>query len=172
MEALDALMGRRSIRAYTGQHVTDEQVETLLRAAMAAPSACNQQPWEYVVARNRETLSAVPSFHPFSSMLPNASCGIFVCCNAAALANPKCAPFWVQDCSAATQNILLAAHAMGLGAVWLGAYPNQEICTRIAQLLSLPEGITAFSMVAVGVPAEHKAPSQRFDPRRVHHETW
>ncbi len=172
MDAMDAIMGRRSIRAFTYDDVPDETVDLLLRAAMAAPSACNQQPWEFIVVRDKGVLGTVPSLQPFSSMLPHAALGIFVCANTTRLAHPKCAPYWVQDCSAATQNILLAAHAIGLGAVWLGAYPSEDVCNGISRLLSLPAGITPFAMIAVGVPAEQKAPSTRYDPARVHIATW
>ena len=172
MDALETIMGRRSIRAFTDEAVPDDTVELLLRAAMAAPSACNQQPWEFVVVRDRKVLETVPTFQPFSSMLPHAACGIFVCANTKGLPNPKCAPFWVQDCSAATQNILLAAHAVGLGAVWLGAYPSEDVCNGISRLLSLPDGITPFAMIAIGVPAEQKPPASRYDPSRVHIDAW
>ena len=172
MDALDAIMGRRSIRAFTDEDVPNDTVELLLRAAMAAPSACNQQPWEFVVVRDKKVLETVPSFQPFSSMLPHAACGIFVCANTRELPHPTCAPYWAQDCSAATQNILLAAHAIGLGAVWLGAYPSEDVCNGISQLLSLPEGITPFAMIAIGVPAEQKPPSSRYDPARVHLGAW
>jgi nitroreductase len=164
-----SIVNRRSIRKYTDQPVTEEQIAQLLRAAMSAPSAANQQPWRFVVVRNRELLDQIPTFHPHASMAPQASLVIAVCGDLSDLRIPE---RWVQDCSAATENILLAAHDLGLGAVWLGVYPTDERVDGVRKLLALPEHIMPLSMVAVGYPAEHPPAVDRFDPSYVHYDRW
>jgi nitroreductase len=169
MDVIQALMSRRSIRRYTHEKVTDETVKTLLQAAMNAPSAGNGQPWQFIVIRQREILDAVPSIHPYSQMLKEAAVGIVVCGD---LSLEIYKGFWVQDCSAATQNILIAAHGLGLGAVWLGFHPLDERVAGLKALLSLPENIVPLSMVSIGWPAEHKAPAMRYLEARVHCDKW
>ncbi len=166
---IDAILSRRSIRQYTAEPVSEEQIETLLRAAMAAPSAGNQQPWQFVIIRDRALLDAVPTFHPYSAMIRQAPLAILVCGDLRGAGHPA---FWVQDCSAATENLLLAAHALGLGAVWLGVYPAEETVQAMRRLLGLPEEIVPLALVPVGHPAEHKPPAERYDPARVHYDGW
>ncbi len=169
MEVMEAIFTRRSIRRYTAEAVTEEQVEILLRAAMAAPSAGNAQPWHFVVIDDHSILAEINSFHPFSEMLPHAALGILVCGDEKAENHPG---HWEQDCSAATQNILLAAHGNGLGAVWLGIEPDQERIERIAKMMGLPEHIHPLSLIAVGHPNEAKRVANRFKPERIHHNHW
>ncbi len=165
----DPVLSRRSIRKYTDEPVTDEQVECLLRAAMAAPSAGNQQPWQFVVIREREVLDAVPEVHPYSSMITLAPLAILVCGDRRLERWPQ---YWDQDCSAATENMLVAAAQLGLGAVWLGVHPLQERVDGLRRLLCIPREITPFSLVPVGWPAETKAPADRYDAARVHYDRW
>ncbi len=169
MDALTALLTRRSVRRFDARPVTDEELETLLRAAMQAPSAGNQQPWAFMTFRARETLEAISRVHPYASMLPTASVAVLVCGD---LAREKHVGYWVEDCAAAMQNLLLAAHAQGLGAVWLGVHPRQDRVDAVARLLGLPTGIVPFGLAAVGRPAENKEPAARYDPARVHREHW
>jgi len=136
---------------------------------MAAPSAGNEQPWEFVVIRDRKLLSAIPKFHPYSLMLYEASVAILICGDPS---KEKYAGFWVQDCSAATENMLLEAIELGLGAVWLGVYPNQERIAGMRKLLNIPESLVPFSLVSLGYPAEQKEPTDRFDAGRIHYDTW
>lgn len=166
---MEALFARRSVRKYTGRPVPDEAVEYLLRAAMCAPSAYNEQPWHFVVLRDRLLLNKIADFHPHAKMLYEAPLAIVVCCDRNLI---KCEWFWPQDCSAATQNILIAARAKGLGSVWCGVYPRQELVDGMSMLLNLPEHIIPFSLIAVGYPAEEKPPADRYDPSRVHYEGW
>lgn len=168
-ERLELLMTRRSIRQYRDEDVSDEDVQNLLRAAMAAPSAGNQQPWHFVVIRERATMEKIMACHPYSSMLAQAPLCIAV---VADLALQRHEGYWVQDCSAATQNLLLAAHALGLGAVWLGVHPLRERKQGVASALDLPTGVECLSLVAVGHPAEKKEPAERYDAERVHRECW
>ncbi|MBD3221542.1 nitroreductase family protein [bacterium] len=169
MEALEAIFTRRSIRRFTDQPVGDQHIETLLRAGMAAPSAGNQQAWEFVVIDDPQLLQAIPTVHPYAQMCAEAPLTLVVC---AEPAREKYNGFWVQDCSASTQNILLAAHALGLGAVWLGIAPNGERAQQVAELLQLPQGIEPLALIAVGHPSETKEPEDRFDPDKTHHNRW
>jgi nitroreductase len=166
---MSTMLSRRSIRKYTGESVADETVTALLEVAMSAPSAGNQQPWHFVVIRSQEVRDLIPTFHPYAAMTPHASVVIAVCGDLNGL---KYQDLWVQDCSAATENLLLAAHEIGLGAVWLGVYPIQERVEGIRRLLGLPEHVIPLSLVAVGYPAESPPPANRFNPHRVHQDHW
>jgi nitroreductase len=167
--ALDAILSRRSIRKYTDQPVADELVTGLLRAAMAAPSAGNQQPWEFIVVRDRSLLESISLSQPYAGMTRDAQLAIVICADVSREKHPG---FWVEDCAAATENLLLAAHGAGLGAVWLGYYPVEERVEKMRQLFGLPQTIVPFAIVPLGYPAEQPAPADRFDATRIHHERW
>ena len=169
MDAMDVILSRRSIRQYTAQPVPAEAIGQLLKAAMSAPSAGNEQPWHFVVIDDHRTLDQVPGFHPYATMLRGAAAAILVCGDQRL---EKHEGFWVQDCAAATQNILLAAHAMGLGAVWLGVYPVEERVVGFRELLSIPEDVVPFSLLSIGYPAERKPPPDRYDSARIHGNRW
>jgi nitroreductase len=169
MDTLDAIAARRSIRKYTDRPVPDDVVSQLLKAAMAAPSAGNEQAWQFIVIRDRALLDAIPKFHPYSAMLKYASVAILVCGD---LTLEKYKGYWVQDCAAATQNLLLAATTMGLGAVWTGVYPAEDRVAGMRKLLNLPEHVIPLSLVPVGYPAEQPAKADRFNPERVHKDRW
>jgi len=169
MDAMQAILTRRSIRRYTSDPVPPGQVDRLLTAAMAAPSAGNQQPWHFVVIRDRSLLDAVPRFHPYAGMLKVAPVAILVCGD---VNLEKHEGYWIQDCSAATENLLLAAHAEGLGAVWLGVYPRADRVAGMRELLGLPEHILPLALIALGQPGEEKGPAERFDASRIHHDRW
>jgi nitroreductase len=169
MDALEAMMTRRSVRAYTDEPVSDDQVLKILAAGMQAPSAGNQQPWHFVVLRRREHLDGLAGVLPFGKMLGQAPLGIVVCAD---VGREQHAGYWVQDCAAATQNILLACHALGFGAVWIGVYPRDERVTALRELLSLPATVTPLGALAIGRPAERPAPVNRFRADRIHKEQW
>ncbi len=169
MDAMDVILSRRSVRKYTERPVPDEMVNELLQAAMAAPSAGNEQPWHFIVIRDRAILDAIPAFHPYSAMLKYASVAIVVCGD---LLREKFRGFWVQDCAAATENLLLAATAMGLGAVWTAIYPMEERVAGMRKLLDLPEPVIPLSLVPVGYPAEPQRRAERFAVERVHWDRW
>jgi nitroreductase len=169
MEALEAILTRRSIRSYTKEIISDETIKELLRIGMSAPSAGNEQPWHFVVIRDRSILDKIPDFHPFSEMLKLASVAILVCGD---LTLEKYEGFWVQDCSAATENILVAANAMKLGAVWLGLYPHMDRVEGIRKLFKLPRNIMPLSLIPVGYPDVDKKKVDRFNESRVHFDKW
>ena len=166
---MKAILTRRSIRKYKPQAVPDEIITELLTAAMSAPSAGNEQPWEFVVINDRKLLDRIPEFHPYATMLKEAPVAILVCGD---LKREKHKGYWVQDCSAATENILIAVNEKKLGAVWLGIYPREERVAGLRKLLGIPENIVPFSLIAIGYPAEVKEPADRFDPVRVHQNRW
>ena len=164
---------RTSVRNYTGEKVTSEQIAMLMKAAMAAPSAKNSQPWEFLVLQERETLLKITEFHPYSSMLKHAPLAIVVCADAnKEMPDLKGLDFWTQDCAAATQNIMLQAADMELGSVWLGVYPKDLLVDGIKKLFGLPENIIPFSIVAIGHPEGEVHPKDKFDPNKIHFEKW
>lgn len=169
MDTMDAILTRRSIRKYTDKRVPEDVVNQLLRAAMAAPSAANEQPWHFVVITDRSIMSQVPSFHPHSHMLKEAALAILVC-NDGSLELMK--GRGVLDCAAATQNILLAAHSLGLGAVWLGIYPVEERMNGMRKLLNMPSRVVPVSLVSIGYPDERLRSEDRFKEERVHYQRW
>jgi nitroreductase len=164
---IELILKRRSIRKYSGEPVDDQQLALLLEAGMAAPSAKNRQPWHFVLVRDRETLKKLSEAHPYGKMLAEAAAAIAVC------GDMNVAPdYWIQDCSAATENILLAVSALGLGAVWLGCHPRPERVEAIRGVLGIPEHIGVLSLISIGHPGEEKEPRTQYDESRVHRETW
>ncbi len=169
MDAMQAILTRRSIRRYTKENVSDEIVKELLEAAMSAPSAGNEQPWHFVVIRDRKILDEIPNIHPYSGMLREAPLAILICGDESL---QKYKGYWVQDCSAATENLLIAINAKGLGGVWLGVYPVEDRVIGIRKLLNMPDNIIPFSLISIGYPAEQKPPANRYDSSRIHYDRW
>jgi len=170
MDAMESLFSRRSIRKYTSAAVSEEAVREILEAAMSAPSAGNQQPWHFVVIDDRQILDRVPEFHPHSLMCREARLAILVCGDPSL---EKHAGYWVQDCAAATQNLLLAVHAEGLGGVWVGVYPREERVIGFRKLLNIPEHVVPFAVIPIGHPAEQKPPRpDRYNKARMHKNAW
>ncbi len=169
MDTLEAIFTRRSIRSFTDERVSEQDLYDLLRAGMQAPSARNEQPWHFVVIDDPELLHAIPDFHPHSKMLYEAPLAILVCSDRK-LETKRAS--WLQDCSAATENILLAAHAKGLGGVWLGIFPDAERVKGMQELLSLPEDVRPVALLAIGHPAVEVGPEDRFKESRVHRNRW
>lgn len=169
MDALHAILTRRSIRRYKPEPVPEPLIIDAMKAAMSAPSAGNEQPWHFIIISERSILDTIPSFHPHSLMLREAPMAVLVCSD---LQLEKHTGYWVQDCAAATQNFLLAVHAKGLGAVWLGIFPREERVSGLRKLLGIPEHVVPFSLIPVGFPAEEKPPADRFSKDRIHYNTW
>lgn len=170
MNIQDIIYARRSIRQYQDKPVEREKIELLLKAAMAAPSAMNSKPWEFVVVTQIETLDKIRSALMFGKF--NAQVAIVVCSNTSLLKKTMASKFWVQDCSAATQNILLSAVGLGLGTVWLGVHPIHVYKKRISEILNLPKYVEPLNVIYVGYPADHKPARTQFDHSRVHWEMF
>ncbi len=169
MDVIDAIMTRRSIRRYRPLPIPECDIERILKAAMAAPSSKNEQPWVFTVIDDRELLNKIPKFHPHAEMIKSSPVAILVCADRKRFLSEN---IWIQDCAAATLNILLAAHGLRLGAVWLGIYPRVERVRGMSKLVNLPKHIVPFSLVALGYPAEKRSPADRFDPDRIHRNRW
>jgi nitroreductase len=169
MDVFEAMHTRRSIRKFQQKPISADVVRDLLGAAMMAPSAGNQQPWQFVVISDAQMLGKVPTINPHADMAAQAPLAILVCGD---LSLEKYAGFWVQDCSAATQNLLLAAHGKGLGGVWTAVYPIQDRVEAFKRLCSLPETVVPLVLVVLGYPAESPDGGDRFLPDRVHRNSW
>jgi len=168
---LNDLFARRSVRAYRQQEVSDEMLRDILEAAMAAPSAVAKDPWAFVVVRNREMLAKIAEGLPNGKMLRDAAQGIVVCGDLQR-AHDQQLSYLLQDCTAAIENLLLAASILGLGACWLGVHPRQERVQHLRSLLAIPEPVIPIATISVGWPAESPPPRTRYRQDAVHRETW
>jgi len=173
MDLFEAIHTRRSIRAFSPEPVSEADVTEVLRAAMTAPSAVNSQPWHFIVIDDRAILNAIPDIHPHAAMCRTAPAAIAVTAELALEKLPG-QRYWTLDCSAAVENMLLAARGLGLGTVWCGIYPRPERMEGLARLLKLPEGVVAHALVVIGHPARESEfqRADRFKPERIHRNTW
>ena len=169
MDLFETIHGRRAIRQFLPGTVDDDTLRRILAAAMSAPSAGNEQPWHFIVIHNRATLAALRAAHPYAEMVQHAACAILVCVD---LKLVKHLDYWPADCAAATQNILLAVHGLGLGSVWVGVYPRESRMSEIRRVITLPENIIPFSLLPIGVPGEEKQTEDRYRSERVHEDRW
>ncbi|NLY86114.1 MAG: nitroreductase family protein [Tissierellia bacterium] len=169
MNVLDAIFTRRSIRKFTGEPIKDEDLKLILKAGFQAPSAHNYEPREYVVVRDKQVLDKIADFHQYAKMLPKAGCGIVVCGDTT---KQEDMGFLVEDCSASIQNMLLAAHGLGLGAVWCGLYSRQNLVEAMSETLNLPKHIIPIGLVVVGVKAQDKEPIDRYNEEKIHYDKW
>jgi nitroreductase len=168
---LDFIFGRRSVRVYSPGEVSEAAVTQLLEAAMAAPSAMTKDPWRFVVVRDKQMLSKLSSLHPGAATLSAAAMAIVVCGDLEAAFEHNIS-YLLQDCSAATENLLLAAHALGLGACWVGIHPGEALIRRVKDLLDLPGTVIPLAVVSLGQPGEQLEARTRFDRSYVHAEKW
>ena len=169
MDAYTTITTRRSIRTYEQKAVDDPMREKLLAAAMQAPSAVNKQPWEFVVIDDPELLNKVPDIHAHARMAVGAPLAVLVCGDERRVHAPG---YLAQDCAAATENLLLAAHALGLGGVWCGVYSQPEREQGFRDLLNIPEHVVPFALVCIGYPAETATQPDRYEADRVHRNGW
>lgn len=169
MDILTAIHTRRSIRVFTNAPVSEDALKILLDAAMIAPSAGNAQPWRFVVVDDPALLAKVPSIHPYAAMVPKAPLAVLVCGDTTA---EKHQGFWVQDCSAAIQNMLLAAMSLGLGTVWTGIHPVQDRVEAFQQLFKLPASLMPLGLVVIGHPAAEASRKSRYDAGKVRRNAW
>lgn len=170
--AIENIMTRTSIRSFTNRAVSADTIEMLLRAGMAAPTAVNKQPWHFVVINDRAKLDELAGTTRQSKMLQESQLAIAVCGDLSKALEGPGQPYWVQDCSAATENILLAAHALGLGAVWTGCYPIEERMATTSEVLKLKEGIIPFCVIIMGYPAENPQPKDKWKPENVSYNEY
>jgi len=170
-EHLDFIRGRRSIRIYSPGEVTEGAVTQLLEAAMAAPSAMTKDPWRFVLVRERQSLSQLATLHPGAAMLSSAAMAIVVCGDLD-VAFERQISYLLQDCSAAIENLLLAAHAQGLGACWVGIHPGEPLIKRVRELLSLPASVVPVAAISLGQPGEQPSARTRYSVDYVHREKW
>ena len=169
MDTMEALYTRRSIGKYKQAPVSLEIIEEAVKAAMYAPSAKNQQPWEFIITDKKELMDAVPAFSPHAAMSKGAPAGVLVCFNNK---YETAEGFFPQDLGAATQNILLALHANGLGAVWTGVYPREDRMTGFIKMFGLPENITPYAFIVIGYPEKEAEQVNRFKKERIHYNKW
>ena len=169
MDAIEAILSRRSISKYTYQQITQQIIDGLLTVAISAPSASNEQPWHFIVIRDREILNEIPILYHYSRMIEEASIAILVCGDLSKLVSRG---FWVQDCSAATQNILVAVNAMGLSAVWLGVYPRVDRVNGFRKMFNLPKEVIPFSLISLGYTEVKQSKVDRYKSERIHRNKW
>ena len=166
--AYQNIITRVSVRRYDARPVTDVQISALLHAAMSAPSAVNLQPWEFIVVTDSEILTALSDGLPYAKMAAHASVAIVVCGNKERFLDGIDSVLWEQDLSAASENILLAAHAIGLGGVWTCIYPHEERVAPVRTILNLPDNLIPFNLIPIGYPLTDHAPMDKWHPERVH----
>lgn len=170
--AYQTILSRTSVRAYTDQKVEKTKIEKLLRAAMAAPTAVNKQPWHFVVIEDKHVLEQIAEEIPTAKMAARAPLAITICGDMEKALDGEGRDFWVQDASAATENLLLAAHAMGLGAVWTSVYPIKDKVEATRALLKLPETIVPLGTIVIGYPKEKPLPKDKWKPENVSYNTF
>ncbi len=169
MDAYEAILSRRSIRKYRNEPIGEESLRKVLEAAMQAPSAVDKQPWHFVVLTDRNILDAIPDINPNAAMIREAPAAVLVCGDPAIAHSEGYLPL---DCSAATQNILLAAHALGIGSVWCGIYPREDRMKGLRDLLGIPESIAPFALIVLGYPAQVRERPDRYREDRIHRDRW
>jgi len=171
-QAIQNIFTRVSVREFTGEKISQAQIDTLLRAAMAAPSAINKQPWAFIVVTDEAIIAKLGEALPYSRCSNKPAIAIIPCGDLSKAIPGEMANFWINDVSAATENILLAAHAMGLGAVWTGLHPDMTRAKMVQEMLGLPEHIIPLCVVPVGVPAEHPDIKDKYVPGNIHYNAW
>ncbi|MCL2511971.1 MAG: nitroreductase family protein [Bacteroidales bacterium] len=169
---LNIILERKSVRHFTVQPVPKPMLDTLMRAGMAAPSAKNKQPWAFVAVTDRNILDTMANGLPSCKMLAQAQAAIVVCGDMKKVTNDVDKSYWTQDCAAVTQNILLAAEAMGLGAVWTAAYPYKERTVVVVKALQLPDDILPLNVIPIGYPTGEDLPKDKYKPENIHWEKW
>lgn len=168
---LEIILTRHSVRHFTGEPVSEDDLEKVLRAGMSAPSAVNTQPWAFIVVTERKLLDLLCDSLPYAKMLDKAGAAIIVC---GVPNKDKRSPskFWTMDCSAATENILLAVHSLNLGAVWTAVYPDEEKISAVRKILRIPEEIIPLNVIPIGVPVGDEEPKDKFKKENIHREVW
>jgi nitroreductase len=169
MDMLELIRSRRSVRRYADKPIPEEILRKIVEAGMYAPSAGNEQPWEFIMTTDKKVLAQIPALSPYAAMAKDAAAAILICGD---VSKEKYKGFWVQDCAAATQNILLAAHSLGIGSVWTACYPMPDRVENLSKLFGLPKDVIPLALIPIGYPAEKPNQPARFDVKRVHKEKW
>lgn len=169
---IEDIMTRTSVRSYTDREISREQLDTLLRAGMAAPSAANKQPWRFVVVTDKSKLKEIGTNFEYMKQADGAAAAIIACGDLDATFEGVNSGFWIQDVSAASENILLAAHAMGLGAVWCGIYPDPDRVVKFREMFAIPETIVPMSCIVLGYPSASATPKDKWNPANIHYNNW
>ncbi len=167
MELKEVLLTRRSIRKFKADEVSDDLIEELLHAAMCAPSACNKQPWEFYVITNKDKIKELKGASMFTKY--DSPLAIVVCGNLSKALPAQLAPYWIQDCSAATQNILLRVTDLGLGAVWCGVHPQKRVEDRVRKFLDLDEKIIPLNIIFIGYKDQEVPPKEKYNEKKIHY---
>ncbi|MGO9611461.1 MAG: nitroreductase family protein [Dissulfurispiraceae bacterium] len=170
-QTLDIIYSRRSVRSFTGEEISPENLTKILKAAMAAPSAVNIQPWAFIVVTKRETLDQLCAKLPYAKMLDKAGAAIVVC-GIPSKDKVFAKDYWIMDCSAASENILLASHALGLGAVWTAVYVDKERIENVRNILNIPSNIIPLNVIPIGVPKEKGKALDKFKEENIHWDKW
>jgi len=181
--ALNNIITRHSVRDFTGETIKKEDILLLLKAGMAAPSAVNRQPWSFIVVENKETLEALCAEMNYAKMLPKSGAAIVVCglpdkskivnLVAKVVSGLSLGDYWITDCSAASENILLAAHALGLGAVWTAVFPNEESIKAVRKILDIPDDVIPLNVIPIGIPVNiNTPPIDKFKEKNIHWGKW
>jgi nitroreductase len=169
MDAIEGILTRRSVRTYTNDKIPDDLIKQLLEAGFSAPSAGNEQPWHFVLIDDKDILNEISEKHTNAWMLKDAQIAILICGD---LSLETHKGLWVQDCSASTQNILLAARALGLGGCWVCVYPREQRMKTLKDLLKTPENVIPFALISLGFTKDKQTKKKRYNNSRVHHNKW
>ena len=170
--AIENILARKSVRAFTPKPVEKEKVDLLLKAAMAAPTAVNKQPWAFVVVDDRNVLDQLAAELPYAKMTAQAPLAIVVCGDLSKALNGETDRYWMLDCSAASENLLLAAESMGLGAVWTAVYPESDRMAKVRTVLSLPDYIVPLNLIPLGYPQHQEEAKNKFNTENIHYNKW
>ena len=171
-DTLKTIFGRKSVRTYADTAVSRDQLILLVKAGMAAPTACDKRPWDFIVITDKERLKQLADALPFAKMAERAAAAIVVTGDLSRQCNGNDASYWMLDCSAASENILLAAESMGLGAVWTAVFPESDRIASVRKILGIPEGVVPLNLICMGVPKGKDEPKDKFDAKLIHADKW
>lgn len=171
-QVLNIIFQRKSVRHYTGRVVGMDTLLILAKAGMAAPTAMNRQPWDFILVNRATLLDSLREGLPYAKFLHQAGACIIVCGNTGDGKSGIQGDFWIMDCSAASENILLAAESMRLGACWTAAYPDENRVKHIKETLKMPEGVIPLNVIVVGVPTGEDKPKDKYKPEKIHKNGW
>jgi nitroreductase len=171
-ETLKTIFSRKSVRKYKNEPIEKDKIILLVKAGMAAPSAVDKRPWDFIVVTDKKILKELSDKLPYAKMTQNAAVAIIVCGNIEKQYQGKDSVFWIMDCSAATENILIAAESLGLGAVWTAVYPEKERINSVKKILNIPENVIPLNVIPIGIPLSTEMPKNKYDPSQLHFNKW